>query len=230
MVIDVLTLFPNMFDAVLGESIIKRAQASRRVNIRIHNIRDYSKDRHRKADDRPFGGGAGMVLNCQPVLDALFEIKKISACAKTVLMSPQGRPLDQNLARRFSQCKGLILIAGHYEGLDDRISDAVDEQVSIGDYILTGGELPVMVLIDAVVRLLPGVLGDRDSNVDETFQNGLLEYPHYTRPADYDGKKVPQILLSGNHEAISLWRRKMAVKKTMNQRPDLIRHIRQLEI
>jgi tRNA (guanine37-N1)-methyltransferase len=230
MLIDVLTLFPKIFEAVTSESIIKRAKESKKVTIRIHNIRDYSKDKHHKVDDRPFGGGPGMVLNCQPVLDGLAEIRKISPDAKAILLSPQGRTLNQKLALQLSREKALILISGHYEGMDERIINSVDEQISIGDYVLTGGELPAMVLIDVVVRLLPGVLGDKDSNKEESFTDGLLEYPHYTRPSDYKGAKVPAVLISGNHNSIKEWRRLQSIIKTINQRPDLIKHISQLEL
>jgi tRNA (guanine37-N1)-methyltransferase len=230
MKIDVLTLFPNMFGALTSESIIKRAQKSAKVKIRIHNIRRYTADKHRKVDDRPFGGGPGMVLACQPVMDALIGVKKMSPGAKVILMSPQGRPLNQRLAIELSREKALILISAHYEGIDERIKTIADDEISIGDYILTGGELPSMVLIDAVVRLIPGVLGDESSIQEETFTNGLLEYPHYTRPAEYKGSRVPDVLLSGNHKSIKTWRRLQSVVKTMQNRPDLIKHIDQLDI
>lgn len=227
--IDVLTLFPKMFEAVTSESIIKRAQRFGKVRIRIHNIRDYAIDKHKKVDDKPFGGGPGMVLKCQPVMDALAKIKRLSPQAKVILTTPQGVVLNQEAARGLSKEKGLILISGHYEGIDERIRKVVDAEVSIGDYILTGGELPAMVLIDAVVRLLPGVLGDEESVGSETFASGLLEYPQYTRPADYKGAKVPEVLISGNHNSIKNWRRLQSIIKTMNLRPDLIKGISQLE-
>lgn len=228
--IDVLTLFPRMFEVVTSESIIRRAQKFKKVKIHIHDIRDYTKDKHRKVDDKPFGGGPGMVLRCQPVIDALSSLKRLRPKAKVVLMSPQGETLYQPLALRLSKVKDLILISGHYEGIDERIRDRVDEEVSIGDYILTGGELPAMVLIDTVVRLLPGVLGDEQSNKEESFTGGLLEHPHYTRPQDYSGKKVPGVLLSGNHKSVKDWRKLQSIIKTINSRPNLIKYISQLEI
>lgn len=228
--IDVLTLFPKMFEAVTSESIIKRAQRFEKVKIRIHNIRDYTTDKHKKVDDKPFGGGPGMVLKCQPVMDALARIRKLFPKAKVILMTPQGAVFNQKTAQDLSKEKGLILISGHYEGIDERIRKVVDAEISIGDYILTGGELPAMVLIDAVVRLLPGVLGNEESAGSETFACGLLEYPQYTRPADYKGDKVPEILISGNHNSIKNWRRLQSIIKTMNLRPDLIRNMRQLEL
>lgn len=229
MKIDVLTLFPGMFEAVTSESIIKRAQQFRKLQIRVHNIRDYTSDKHKKVDDRPFGGGPGMVLKCQPVMDGLVKIKRSSPGAKVILMTPQGSVFNQKIARALSEKKALILISGHYEGIDERIRKVVDMEVSIGDYILTGGELPAMVLIDAVVRLLPGVLGDEESAAQETFTNGLLEYPQFTRPADYKGDKVPDVLISGNHNSIKEWRRLQSIVKTVSLRPELIRDIQQLE-
>ena len=228
--IDVLTLFPNMFDAVLGESIIKRAIEFNGVKVKIHNIRDYTKNKHRKVDDRPFGGGAGMVFNCQPVMDALLKVKRTKPKTKTILMSPKGKKLNHRLASQISKEKSITLICGHYEGFDERIKEHVDMEISIGDYILTGGEIPAMALIDSIIRLLPGVLGDKNSNIDESFSNGLLEYPHYTRPAVYNGKKVPDVLLSGNHKQINRWRKHQAIMKTLINRPDLITNIKQLEI
>lgn len=230
MKIDVLTLFPRMFDAVLGESIIKRAINSKKVHIRIHNIRDYTKDKHRKVDGRPFGGGAGMVLEPQPVFDAIKHIKKKNSSSKIILMSPQGKLFTQDKAHELSKKKAITIISGHYEGIDERIRNIVDAEISIGNYILTGGELPAMVVIDAIVRLIPGVLGDSASSEDESFSFGLLEYPQYTRPAVYNQMKVPDELLSGNHKLIKYWRRKMSILRTIGKRPDLIKHIRQIEI
>lgn len=228
--IDVLTLFPGMFDAVFGESIIKRAIDSKKVSISLHNIRDYTKDKHKKVDDKPFGGGPGMVLGPQPVFDAVESVKKRNRNAMVILMSPQGKLFTQATAHRLSEKKGIIIISGHYEGIDERIRDIVDEEISIGNYILTGGELPAMVVIDAIVRLIPGVLGDSESSKCESFPFGLLEYPQYTRPAVYNQLKVPDILLSGNHKLINSWRRKESILRTINKRPDLINNIRQLEI
>jgi len=228
--IDVLTLFPKMFDAVLSESIIKRAQKFKRLKIRIHDIRDYSTDKHRKVDDKPFGGGPGMVLKCQPIMDTLKAIKKRTKSPKVILLSPQGKVLDQRTAFKLSKLKDMVLIAGHYEGVDERVRALSDMQISIGDYVLTGGELPAMVLIDSVTRLIPGVLGDGQSVHDESFTHGILEYPHFTRPANFNGEIVPEELISGNHKSVRCWRRSKAVLKTLKQRPDLIKHIRQLEI
>lgn len=219
-----------MFKALTSESIIERAQKFAKVKIRTHNIRDFTADKHRKVDDKPFGGGPGMVLECQPVIDALNSVKKLSPRAKVILMSPKGKVLDHSLCISLSEAAELILICGHYEGVDERIRNFIDQEVSIGDYILTGGELPAMVLIDSVVRLLPGVLGHEKSNIDESFGNGLLEYSQYTRPADYNGRKVPEPLISGNHNLIRSWRKKESLFKTMDQRPDLIKHISQLEM
>ncbi|NQT90408.1 MAG: tRNA (guanosine(37)-N1)-methyltransferase TrmD [Candidatus Omnitrophica bacterium] len=229
MTIDILTLFPKMFSGVTSESIIKRAQKSKKIKIRIHDIRDHTTDKHRKVDDKPFGGGPGMVLCCQPIMDALAKVKKLSPQAKVILLTPKGVPLDQAAAQSISKEKALILIAGHYEGIDERVRQVVDEEISIGDYILTGGELPAMVLLDAVVRLLPGVLGHEESALWETFADGLLEYPQYTRPGDYNGEGVPEVLVSGNHNSIRRWRKLQSVLKTIRSRPDLIKNIKQLE-
>ena len=227
--IHVLTLFPGMFDSVLSESIIKRARKSGKILIKIHNIRGYSTDKHHKVDDKPFGGGPGMVLQCQPVIDALCSIKQACPDAKAILMGPKGKLLDQKLCHNVARQKSIILVCGHYEGMDERIRDFVSDEISIGDYILTGGEIPAMVLIDSITRLIPGVLGDNESSADESFADGLLEYPHYTRPSNYKDKKVPDILLSGNHNLIKNWRKKESISKTIRQRPDLITHISQLE-
>ncbi|MCM8770520.1 MAG: tRNA (guanosine(37)-N1)-methyltransferase TrmD [Candidatus Omnitrophica bacterium] len=228
--IDVITIFPNMFKAVLNESIIKRAQAKNKVKIIIHNLRDYTLDKHRKVDDRPFGGGAGMVMSPEPIFRAVEAIQ--ARCRikgkglRIILLTPQGKQLDQKLAKRLSRYKNLILICGHYEGIDERVRQyLVDEEISIGDYVLTGGELPAMVLIDSVVRLIPGVLGKRKSLKSESFEGNLLEYPQYTRPANFRGMHVPPILLSGNHPAIEVWRKKAALKRTKERRPDLFKKL-----
>ncbi|MDP3789304.1 MAG: tRNA (guanosine(37)-N1)-methyltransferase TrmD [Candidatus Omnitrophota bacterium] len=227
--IDVLTLFPGMFRDFLGESIIKRAQEKKKVEIRIHNIRDYSTDRHKKADDRPFGGGPGMVLTVEPIYNALEKITGgkqstvHSPRSTVILMSPQGKKFDQKTAKRLAKLKRLVLICGHYEGVDERVREyLVDTEISIGDYILTCGELPAMVVIDAVTRLVPGVLGDKDSARSESFEDNLLEYPQYTRPAAFRGWRVPPELLSGDHKKIEAWRRREAVKRTLKRRPDLL--------
>jgi tRNA (guanine37-N1)-methyltransferase len=220
--IDVVTIFPKIFQAVIGESIIKRAQSKKKVLIKIHDLRDYADNRHRKIDDRPFGGGPGMVMSPTPVFNAIKKIKAASKVAKVVLLTPQGTKLDQNKTASLSKEKRLILLCPHYEGIDERVrQDLVDEEISIGDYILTGGELPALVVIDALVRLIPGVLGDQDSIKSESFVDHLLEYPHYTRPANLKGKKVPKILLSGNHKEIESWRQEQSILKTKKKRPDL---------
>ncbi len=220
---DVLTLFPELFVSVMGESIIGRAQKNGLVEINAVNIRDYSKDKHRKVDDYPFGGGNGMVMMCQPVIDAYKAVTEgIRHKPKVIYMSPQGNVLTQEMAKELSKQEHLILLCGHYEGIDERIiEEIVDEEISIGDYVLTGGELPAMVLIDCVSRLIPGVLSTEGSFSDESHFNGLLEYPQYTRPADYNGNKVPDVLLSGHHANIEKWRMQQSLDRTREKRPDL---------
>jgi tRNA (guanine37-N1)-methyltransferase len=225
--IDIITIFPKMFSPVLNESIIKRAQSKGKVKIFIHNLRDYTADRHRKVDDRPFGGGSGMVLSPQPLFKAVEELKRKAKGAqrktKVILLCPQGKKFGQKTARDLAGCRRLILICGRYEGVDERVREyLVDEDISIGDYILTGGELAAMVLVDAIVRLLPGVLGDKNSLNFESFEGNLLEYPQYTRPFDFHGMKVPAVLLTGDHKKIELWRKKEALKRTKLKRPDLL--------
>ena len=225
--IDIITIFPKMFAPVLNESIIKRAQNKGKVRIYIHNLRDYTLDKHKKVDDRPFGGGSGMVMSPDPIFRAVEDLKPKTKDptpkTRVILLSPQGKKLNQRTAKRLARSKHLILICGHYEGIDERVRlYLVDEEISIGDYVLTGGELPAMVLVDCLVRLIPGVLGDKNSLNFESFAGNLLEYPQYTRPANYQGMKVPAILLSGNHKKIADWRKKQAVKITKNKRPDLL--------
>lgn len=223
--IDVLTLFPEMFDSPLAFSIVKRARQNGLVEIVLSNIRDFAKDSYKKVDDKPYGGGAGMIMMCQPVFDCLEHVQKQdSRSARIIILTPQGKKLDQQLAKELAAEQRIILIAGHYEGFDERIKIGTGaEEVSIGDYVLSGGELPAMVIIDAVVRLLPGALGDEDSAVNDSFSNGLLEYPQYTRPEDFKGLKVPDVLLSGNHREIDKWRKQQAVEKTKANRPDLLK-------
>ena len=218
--IDILTLFPKMFENILGESMLKIAQKKNLVKIKAHNLRDWTNDSHRTADDKPFGGGPGMVMKVEPVYRALEEFGKV---AKVILLTPQGKKFDQKAAKRLAKEKRLILICGHYEGIDERIRNFADEEISIGDYILTGGEIPALVLIDAVVRLTPGVLGHEDSLKSESFENNLLEYPQYTRPAEFKGMKVPEILLSGDHRKIEQWRARTAQDRTRERRPDLLK-------
>jgi tRNA (guanine37-N1)-methyltransferase len=223
--IDIITIFPKMFDAVLNESIIKRAQSKGKVKIVVHDLRAYSLDKHKKVDDRPFGGGAGMVMRPEPIFACIKALKKTRQ-AKVMLMGPRGKTLTQAVAKRISKIKQLILVCGHYEGIDERVKlKLVDEEISIGDYVLTGGELPAMVLVDAIVRLLPGVLGDKNSLIFESFQGNLLEYPQYTRPANFKGMKVPAVLLSGNHKNIQDWRKEKAIETTKKNRPDLLTQI-----
>ncbi len=222
---DIITIFPKMFEAITNESILKRAQEKKKIQINIHDLRDYTLDKHRKVDDRPFGGGPGMVLTPQPIFDAVKKIKGRRS-AKVILMCPGGKVLTQKMAKGFSTKKNLIIICGHYEGIDERVREyIIDESVSIGDYVLTGGEIPALVFIDCVARLVAGVLGKKESLLSESFEENLLEYPHYTRPANFRGKKVPDVLLSGRHQDIENWRKTQAMKKTQKLRPDLIRKI-----
>jgi len=224
--IDILTIFPGMFREVLGESMIKRAQEKRKVGIRAHDLRDYTLDKHRKVDDRPFGGGSGMVMSAEPVFRAVEALRKgrRRAQGKVILLGPQGRKLDQKTALELSALKWMILICGHYEGVDERVrAHLVDDEISIGDYILTGGEIPAMALTDCVVRLIPGVLGDKNSLNFESFEGNLLEYAQYTRPADFRGMKVPEVLLSGDHGRIGDWRREDSLRRTRQKRPDLLK-------
>jgi tRNA (guanine37-N1)-methyltransferase len=221
MEIDVLTIFPAMFGPVLNESMIKIAQKKNLVRIKIHNLRDWSKDKHKKVDDRPFGGGPGMVMGIGPIYSALRDLK--NETSQVMLLSPQGKKLNQALARELIRYKHLIMICGHYEGVDERVKEhLIDREISIGDYVLTCGELPAMVLIDCVVRLIPGVLGDCDSLSCESFSQNMLEYPQYTRPADFKDWKVPDVLLSGDHKKIEAWREKQSLKRTRQARPDLL--------
>jgi len=222
--IDVLTLFPEMFESPLAFSILKRAQQADIIKIVLSNIRDFATDKYKKVDDKPYGGGAGMVMMPGPVFDCFEHVQRQSPeKCKVILLTPQGKKLNQKIVRRLSKEKRLILIAGRYEGFDERIRIGLDaEQISIGDYVLSGGELAAMVLIDAVVRLLEGALGDTDSAEDDSFSNGLLEYPQYTRPEVFRGMKVPEVLLSGNHGRIAEWRRNQSLERTKKYRPDLL--------
>ncbi|MFA5552956.1 MAG: tRNA (guanosine(37)-N1)-methyltransferase TrmD [Phycisphaerae bacterium] len=222
--IDVLTLFPEMFESPLNHSILKRAKDKGLLEVVLTNIRDFAPAPHFKTDDKPYGGGAGMVMLCQPVFDCFEHVQKLSPePGKTLLLTPQGRKFDQKMALELAEQKRIILVSGRYEGFDERIITGLGaEQVSIGDYILSGGELAAMVIIDAVVRLQEGVLGDEDSAKDETFSQGLLEYPQYTRPEDFRGMKVPEVLLSGDHGKIAKWRQEMALERTKKHRPDLL--------
>lgn len=220
MKIDVLTLFPGMFAGPLDESIVKRARNAGLLKLEIHNLRDWTHDRHKTVDDRPFGGGPGMLLKPEPVFEAVEQLS--GERTRVVLLCPQGRRFNQAIARELAGMEHVLLVCGSYEGFDERIREALaDDEISIGDFVLTNGALPAMVVVDAVTRLLPGALGDDQSSSDESFSQGLLEYPHYTRPADFRGMKVPDVLLSGNHAEIERWRKEQARLRTATRRPDL---------
>lgn len=219
--IDIITLFPRICEEYVGESILKRAGELGLAEIRVVNLRDYTRDRHRTADDRPYGGGAGMVLKAPPLFEAVEDLR--TPASRVILLSPRGRLFDQAAATRLSRERHLILIAGRYEGVDERVGEfLVDEEISIGDYILTGGELPALAVADSVVRLVPGVLGDPESAADESFSRGRLEYPQYTRPEEYRGMSAPAVLLSGDHGEVARWREREALLLTRARRPDLL--------
>ncbi len=228
--IDILTLFPNMVKGPLKESILKRAQEKGLVKINVLDIRSFTHDRHRTADDAPYGGGAGMVLKPEPIFEAMesikSKIKNQKSKIKVILMTPQGKRFDQGMAKGLAREKHLVFICGHYEGIDERIKRMVTDEISIGDYVLTGGELAALVVIDALVRLIPGVLGKEESIICDSFYSGLLDYPHYTRPGKYRGMRVPKVLLSGDHKRIARWRRKEALRRTLERRPDLLKEIK----
>jgi tRNA (guanine37-N1)-methyltransferase len=222
MKIDVLTLFPAMFAGPLDESIIKRARTNGLLDLKIHDLRQWTHDRHKTVDDRPFGGGPGMLMKPEPVFEAVESLRREKT--KVILLSPAGRKFSQQIVSELAERKDLLLVTGHYEGFDERVRWALaDDELSIGDYVLTNGALPAMVVIDAVTRLLPGVLGDDESSRDESFTAGLLEYPQYTRPAEFRGMKVPDVLVSGNHAEIEKWRREQAKLRTKKNRPDLLK-------
>ena len=223
MKITILTLFPEMFDGFMTNSIIKRAISKGIVEIKIVNIRDYTKDKYHRVDSAPVGGGAGLIMKCQPIIDALNDNK--SESSKTIMLSPRGNTYNQAKARELSKLDDIILLCGHYEGIDERVNKYVDEQVSIGDYILTGGELGSMIISDSIIRLLDGAIAEESISV-ESFDDDLLEYPQYTEPYDYNGDKIPDILYSGNHQAIDKWRKKKSLLLTKEHRPDLFeKHI-----
>ncbi len=220
MKIDVLTLFPDMFNSVFDESIIKRALNNKLVEINVYNIRDYSKDPHKKVDDTPYGGGAGMVLMCQPIFDAVKDLRGDNS--KVILLTPSGKLYKQSMALDLSLEKHLIIICGHYEGFDERIKTICDLELSIGDYILTGGEIPAMVLIDSITRLIDGVIR-KESYLNESFTDNLLDYPTYTKPREYAGLEVPDVLVNGDHAKIDKWRREQQIEITKKNRPDLLK-------
>lgn len=219
MKIDILTLFPDMYSGVFNESILKRAIDNGVVEINIHNFRDFSKDPHNKVDDTPYGGGAGMVLTCQPIFDCVRSIRTDESIV--ILLTPDGEVYKQEKAYSLSKCKHLIMICGHYEGFDERIRSICDLELSIGDYVLTGGELASMVLVDSIVRLMPGVI-EEESHVNDSFNNNLLDYPTYTKPRVYEGMEVPEVLVSGDHKKIAEYRYEESLKRTKERRPDLL--------
>jgi len=226
--IDIVSLFPEMFDGPFGHSIIKRAREASLLTVNVTNPRDFTYDKHRIVDDAPFGGGSGMVMKPEPIFRAVESIVKANNTSKSriILMCPSGYRLDQAKVKELAQYDQLTLLCGHYEGIDDRVRQyLVDEAISIGDYVLTGGELPAMIVVDAVARMIPGVLGSSDSAQQDSFYNGLLDYPQYTRPREFEDMQVPEILLSGDHAKINRWRRKQSIKNTFERRPDLLKQI-----
>jgi tRNA (guanine37-N1)-methyltransferase len=220
--IDILTLFPEFFESPLHQSMLRRAQALGKVSFRVLNLRDYARDRHKVADDRPFGGGPGMVMKPEPLVTAIRRVREEDPDTRVIMLSPSGRLFDQETAAELAAAPGLLLICGHYEGMDERVRHFIDDEISIGDFVLTGGEIPALVVVDAVTRLIPGVLGNDAATEEESFQTGLLEYPHYTRPRDFEGLTAPEVLLSGDHARIARWRREQALKRTQALRPDLL--------
>lgn len=222
MIFDILTIFPGMFSSPLEESIVGKARERGLIEVRVHNIRDYAVDKHQMTDDRPFGGGEGMVMKPEPIVGALRAIRRAGDPARVALLTPQGRLFNQRIALELSRLPRLILICGRYEGVDERVAEQfTDDQISIGDYILTGGELAAMIVVDAITRLIPGALGNEGSALADSFSETALEYPQYTRPQDFEGLTVPGVLLSGNHEQIRRWRRGQALLRTRLRRPDL---------
>ena len=221
--IEVFSLFPGMFEGVFNASIMKKAQEKGAVTFNVTDFRAYSENKHSQVDDYPYGGGAGMVLKPEPLFNAVESLQTSGKAPRVILMCPQGERLTQKKAEELAQEENLVFLCGHYEGYDERIREhLVTDEISIGDFVLTGGELPAMTVIDAVVRLLPGVLGQQDSHIQDSFSTGLLEHPHYTRPADFRGYKVPDVLLSGNHAKIDQWREEQSFKRTLQRRPDLL--------
>jgi tRNA (guanine37-N1)-methyltransferase len=220
--IDLLTLFPEFFLSPLNQSMLRRAQELKKVIFRVINIRDFATDRHKITDDRPFGGGPGMVMKPEPLVGAIRQVRQEDPDTGVILLSPAGRLFNQEMAVELAQRPALLLICGHYEGVDERVRHFVDEEISIGDYVLTGGEIPALVVVDAVTRLIPGVLGNEEATAEESFQTGLLEYPHYTRPREFEGLTVPEVLLSGDHARIARWRREQALRRTKALRPELL--------
>ncbi len=243
MKIDILTLFPNMFDGIFSESILKHAQRNKLITINIHNIRDYAYNKHKTTDDRPYGGGSGMLMKIEPIYEALrklgIRIKKINSVGpktkllnidktktRIILMSPQGETFTQKKAISLSKYKHLIFICGHYEGIDERVKKYLTTDIiSVGDYVITGGEIAAAIIIDSTCRIIPGVIGKQESLYEESFYNNLFDWPHYTRPQNFNGLKVPKVLLSGDHKKIAQWRKKEALKNTLKRRPDLVKNV-----
>jgi tRNA (guanine37-N1)-methyltransferase len=222
MIFDILTLFPDMLCSPFEGSIIGKAREAGLIQVNLYNIRDYAEGKHRVTDDYPYGGGKGMIMKPEPIMRGIKAIQSDNPKARTILMTPQGYLLRQEVVKRLAQQSHLILICGRYEGVDERVRNIVDEEISIGDYVLTGGESAALVIVDAVSRLIPGVLGNEGASEDDSFSKGLLEYPQYTRPQKFAGKEVPEILLSGDHQAIERWRRQEALRRTLERRPDLL--------
>jgi len=219
---DIISIFPRMFESPFGESILKRAQDQGLLNINLHDLRDYTLDKHRKTDDYPFGGGVGLIMNVDPIVRAVEAVKEARPGARSILLSPGGKAFNQKMAWEFSREENLIFVCGRYEGVDERVLNFVDDSISIGDYVMAGGEIPAMVLIEAISRLIPSVVGDEASLLEESFEGNRLEYPQYTRPREFRGLKVPEILFSGHHKKIQDWQLKEALKKTTKIRPDLL--------
>ncbi len=219
---DIITIFPGMFESPLNESILKRARDEGLLEITLHDLRDYTLDKHRRVDDCPFGGGVGLVMNVGPIVRAIEAVREDRPGARTILLSPGGQSFDQKMAWELSEEENLIFVCGRYEGVDERVLNFVDSAVSIGDYVMAGGEVPAMVIVEAVSRLIPGVVGDENSIIEESFEGNRLEHPQYTKPREFRGLKVPEVLLSGHHRKIQDWQRKEALKKTAAIRPDLL--------
>ena len=219
---DIITIFPEMFESPFSESILKRAQDQGLLKINLHDLRDYTLNKHRKVDDHPFGGGVGLVMNVDPIVRAIEAVKEIRPSARSILLSPGGKSFNQKMAWELSREENLVFVCGRYEGVDERVLSFVDDAISIGDYVMAGGEIPAMVLVEAVSRLVPDVVGDEGSILEESFEDNRLEYPQYTKPREFRGLKVPDVLLSGHHKKIQEWQLKEALKKTAEMRPDLL--------
>lgn len=223
---EILTIFPEVIECYIKHGIVGKALEKGIAEVKIYNLRNYTRDKHKKVDDYPYGGGVGMVMQIEPFYNALKQIKKDQKPKKVILLSPQGRRFSQKVAKKFlEEGKGIVLMCGRYEGIDDRIKFFIDEEISIGDYVLSGGELPALVIIDSILRLLPGALGDDLSAREDSFMKDLLDYPHYTRPDEFKGIRVPEVLLSGDHKKVAFWRRKEGLRITLNSRPDLLKNL-----